>query len=399
MKEVHLNMKRLFFLLLTLALLLPLAALAEEAADITRECIVNKQAWNEKKPDQVRDGNYATFYKGQAITIQTPADKPIAALLIEWQVQPKVDVVVLRSDDGNKFNEICRAACRYAQQLIILDSPETIVRFKAASGQMEVNEIIVLTEGEIPASIPQWKDAPEKVDLMLFSTHPDDEVLWFGGLLPYYAGEQDKEVLVINAVFGTYRRKLELLDSLWTCGVDNYPIFFGFADNNGSLKEIRSKWQGKAYHPDNGPIEVIRQYKPDVVVLQDFQGEYGHNAHILFTQLASNGVNKAAQSGQHKESEKKYGLWDVPKTYVHLYGENQLRMDWSIPLQAFGGKTGIDVATEALACHVSQMDENAAWQMTDVISGQYDNGLFGLWRTTVGADVMKNDLFENIPEN
>ena len=392
-------MKRLIYVLLALCLLLPLAALAEEAQDITAECIVNKQAWNDAKPDKVRDSNYATFYKGQAVTIQAPEGKTIGALMIKWQVQPKVKVVLLRSDDGNKFTEVFREDCKYAQQLIVLDNPETILRFKAASGQMEVNEIVVLTPGEIPASIPQWKDAPEKVDLMLFSTHPDDEVLWFGGLLPTYAGEQDKEVLVINAVFGTYRRKLELLDSLWTCGVDNYPIFFGFADNRGSLKEIKSKWQGKAYHPDNGPIEVIRQYKPDVVVLQDFQGEYGHNAHILFTQLASKGVENAALANKHAASVKKYGVWDVPKTYVHLYGENQLRMDWNVPLAAFGGRTGLEVAAEALECHVSQMDENAAWQMEDVSSGQYDNGLFGLWRTTVGPDVLKNDLFENIPGN
>jgi len=390
-------MKRLFFLLMTLALLLPFAALAEEAQDITRECIVNKQVWNEKKPFQACDDNYATFYKGQAITIQAPEGKTIGALMIKWQVQPKSGVVLLRSDDGNKFTEVLREECKYAQQLIVLDTPESILRFKAASGQMEVNDIIVLTQGEIPASIPQWKDAPEKVDMMLFSTHPDDEVLWFGGLLPTYAGEQDKEVLVVNAVFSTYRRKLELLDSLWTCGVENYPIFFGFADNRGSLKEIKSKWMGKAYHPDNGPIEVIRQYKPDVVVLQDFRGEYGHNAHILFTQLASKGVESAALSGKHPDSEKKYGLWDVPKTYVHLYAENQLRMDWTVPLTAFGGKTGLEVAAEALECHVSQMDENAAWQMADVSSGQYDNGLFGLWRTTVGPDVVGGDMFENIP--
>jgi len=87
----------------------------------------------------------------------------------------------------------------------------------------------------------------------------------------------------------------------------------------------------------------------------------------------------------------------VPKTYVHLYGENQIRMDWNVPLAAFGGKTGLEVAAEALECHVSQMDENAAWQMADVSSGQCDNGLFGLWRTTVGPDVAGGNMFENIP--
>ena len=140
-------MKRLFFLLLTLCLLLPLAALAQEAQDITRDCIVNKQAWDEKKPDKVRDGNYATFYKGQAVTIQAPEGQTIGALLIKWQVQPKVKVVLLRSDNGEKFTEVLREDCKYAQQLIVLENPERIVRFKAASGQMEVNDVVVLTPG------------------------------------------------------------------------------------------------------------------------------------------------------------------------------------------------------------------------------------------------------------
>ncbi len=389
-------MKRLFFLLLILSLLLPFTALADEAQDITTDCIVNKQVWTEKKPGEMRDSNYATYYKGRTVTIQAPEGQVIGALMIKWQVQPKVDVVLLSSDDGENYTEILREECRYAQHLIVLDNPVSFLRFKAANGQqMEVNEVIVLTPGEIPASIPQWKDAPEKVDMMVFVTHPDDEVIWFGGLLPYYAGEQGKEVLIINAVFNNYRRMLELLDSLWTCGVDNYPIFFRYADCYGSLKEIRRTWMGKAYHPDYGPIEVIRRYKPDVVVLQDFQGEYGHPAHILFTQLASNGVKSAAQHGQHPASEELYGLWDVPKTYIHLYGDNQIRMDWNMPLSAFGGKTGLEVAAEALECHVSQMDENAAWQIVD--GGEYDNALFGLWRTTVGPDILKNDMFENIP--
>ncbi len=389
-------MKR--FCILLLILLLPLCALADEAIDISNECIINRQAWTEKKPGELRDNNYATFYKGQVVNIEAPADAKIAAVLIKWQVQPKGDVILLRSDDGNKYTEVLREPCKYAQQLLILETPESILRIKASSGQVEVNEVIVLTEGEIPASIPQWQDAPEKVDLMLFSTHPDDEVLWFGGMLPTYAGEQGKEVLVVNAVFGTYRRMLELLDSLWTCGVKNYPIFCRYADvNNGTQAQIKQKWRGKAYDPDNGPIELIRQYKPDVVVCHDIQGEYGHPAHVLFSTLARSGVENAALPNKHAASAKKYGVWDVPKTYIHLYHENQIHMDWHQPLTAFGGKTGIEVAAEALECHVSQMDENAAWQMSDADGGEYDNGLFGLWRTTVGPDVKKNDMFENIP--
>ena len=393
MKEVPPAMKRLIYVLLALCLLLPLAALAEEAQDITAECIVNKQAWNDAKPDKVRDSNYATFYKGQAVTIQAPEGKTIGALMIKWQVQPKVKVVLLRSDDGNKFTEVLREDCKYAQQLIVLDNPETILRFKAASGQMEVNEIVVLTPGEIPASIPQWKDAPEKVDLMLFSTHPDDEVLWFGGLLPYYAGEQDKDVLVINAVYGWFYRRQELLDALWTCGVDIYPIMLGYPDQVDTVNEIIREWGVKNRQPKNKAVALIRQYKPDVVVLHDVDGEYGHNAHKAFCWLGQQGVERAADPNEHAESFKEWGVWNVPKTYIHLWGDNQMRMDWKQPLTAFGGKTGLEVADKAFHCHVSQSKKQ--YRVED--GGEYDNALFGLWRTNVGLDLVKNDLFENIP--
>ncbi len=389
-------MKRLI-LLLTLLLVLPLTALADTAQDISPECVYNGRAYNEAKPDELRDDNYKTVYRGKRVTIQAPQDKKISTLFVRWQVVPKTDIV-LSSGSGEKWKEFQRSTTTYAQQLIFLDEPQESIRINLKSGQLEIIELIVFTEGEIPAEIPQWREPKEKVDLMLFSTHPDDEVLWFGGLLPYYAGEMGKEVLVINAVFNTFLRMQELLDSLWTCGVETYPVFCRYADiARGTQAQIKKKWRGWRYDPDNGPIELIRQYKPDVVVTHDINGEYGHPAHILFSTLARNGVEGAAQADKHKASYELYGTWDVPKTYVHLYGENQIRMDWKQPLSAFGGKTGLEVAEEGLNCHKSQMDENAAWFMSDTDGGQYDNALFGLWRTSVGPDVLKNDMFENIP--
>ena len=51
------------------------------------------------------------------------------------------------------------------------------------------------------------------------------------------------------------------------------------------------------------------------------------------------------------------------------------------------------MATEGLACHVSQV--NSGWTMEDSI--KYDNSKFGLYYTTVGPDVLCNDFMENIP--
>ncbi len=392
-------MKKLLFLLLA-CLLLCTAALADEARDITKDCTINNRAWTETSPGEIRDEDHETWYEGYRVTIAAPEGEKIAALLIQWQVQPG-QVVLLNSADGENFKEMFREECKYAQQLVFFDTPQSIIRFKAGNGdKIEVNELTVLTEGDIPSWVPQWKDPPEKVDLMLFSTHPDDEVLWFGGMLPYYAGERDKEILVINAVFNSYRRKLELLDALWTCGMDNYPVFCRYVDvYTGTVAEVRKQWHARPYSTENGPTELIRRYKPDVVVGHDVNGEYGHVAHRLFSLMTREGVLGAANPDKHWQSAKEYGLWEVPKTYLHLWGENQIHMDWHQPLTAFGGKTGIEVAAEALECHVSQMDENAAWQMSDVDGGKYDNGLFGLWRSNVGPDVEKNDLFENIPGN
>ena len=68
-------------------------------------------------------------------------------------------------------------------------------------------------------------------------------------------------------------------------------------------------------------------------------------------------------------------------------------MDWKIPLPAFDGKTALAVAQQAMECHKSQLSRG--WKVWE--GGEYDNALFGLWRTTVGDDTLKNDLFENIP--
>ena len=227
---------------------------------------------------------------------------------------------------------------------------------------------------------------------MLFSTHPDDEVLWFGGLLPYYAGEKDMDVLVVNAVYGWYYRRLELLDALWTCGVDIYPVLLGYPDQQETVKEILQVWSQKQREPEDTAVTLIRRYKPDVVVLHDVNGEYGHTAHILFSQLGQQGVERAADATEHAASYAQYGTWDVPKTYIHLWGENQLRMDWNQPLSAFEGMTALEVAQTAMTRHVSQYARG--WDVED--GGEYDNALFGLWRSTVGEDLVKNDLFENI---
>jgi len=84
----------------------------------------------------------------------------------------------------------------------------------------------------------------------------------------------------------------------------------------------------------------------------------------------------------------------VKKLYLHLYKENEIVMDWRKPLDFFDGKTAFDMAEAGFKCHKSQQSNG----MTVEDTGRYANNLFGLYYTAVGNDVLKNDLFENIPE-
>ena len=92
------------------------------------------------------------------------------------------------------------------------------------------------------------------------------------------------------------------------------------------------------------------------------------------------------------ESAAEYGLWTVQKLYLHLYGDDPLELDWNVPLSSLGGRTGLQAAQDAYALHVTQQNTN--YVVTD--EGPYSCALFGLAYTTVGKDVARNDLFENV---
>ena len=259
-----------------------------------------------------------------------------------------------------------------------------------SKGRMYLAELTAYGEGDKPANAPAWQ-VLDKADMMLVVAHPDDELLWFGGLLPTYAGERNLAVQVVYVVPTTPNRRLELLDGLQHCGVTAYPAFVGMRDaRSNTLAGQYKRWnKNRLFETMTG---FVRRYKPDVLVTQDFNGEYGHGAHRATADAAVKAVTYAANAQKYSGSAAAYGTWSVSKIYVHLYAEQQLKLDWHVPLTAFDGKDGETIAAEALAYHVSQMKHG--WAMEE--GGDNDNTLFGLYATTVGPDVLGNDLMENI---
>ena len=368
------------------------------AEDITMGCALNGYTGEKHN---IRDGIYKTYWESSmrdgvhGLTITAPEGREIGGVLIRWKSWPvAVDVQVQR--DGVWSAAASCDADFVAQYIEIPAAGEVRIISRDDQGRtkLEISELSVYTPGELPGDAQVWRKAPEKVDMLLLATHPDDEVLWFGGLLPTYAGEQGRDVLVTCAAHNSYYRRLELCDCLWACGVTIYPQFLNYFDaTNADTSEILKEWGGRE-KVKSDLVGLYRRYRPDVVVMQAVGGESGHPAHRILAQMGRDAVEQAASAQECPESAELYGTWDVPKVYVHLWEENQITMDWHVPLARFGGLDGMEVAAIAFDKHVSQRDKS---QYSIHDGGGTDCSLFGLFHTTVGADEAKNDMFEHIP--
>ena len=382
-------MKKSFLLILTL-LILTMSALADEAQEITGACTFMRKT-NRVDFSPLMDDNYASFFTmTHNRVVEIHAEEDISAVYVQFfRFSAALEVYALSGSDWIPAGVLDG---QYLTEYFPLPEGTRQIRLVNNTDEwVDVAEINVFGTGDRPAYIHQW-EAPSKADLMLVATHPDDDLLWFGGLLPTYAGEKDLSVQVVYLVPSIGYRRLELLDGLWHCGVETYPLFLEIPDKRApNLIDQYKLWSRD--HVLNKVVEAIRQVQPEVIVTQDERGEYGHGGHRACADVCKLAISAAAEESVHRASAERYGVWQAKKLYLHLYKENQLRMDWRVPLEAFQGQDGFTIATQALACHVSQTMNG--WAMTE--GGPYDNALFGLYFTTVGADVEKNDFMENIP--
>ncbi len=368
-----------------------------EAADITALCDM-APASARKNFRNSMDGRYKTYWysnagKGAAVTVKVPEGEEASGVWLRWYETPHA-VALHVQDESGEWTEQAHTEGEFLSDYIPL--PEGVTGFRITnregnSKRMALSEIHVYGKGKRPREVQVWEPPAEKADLMIIAAHPDDEILWFGGLMPTYAGERGMSCQVCMMVPAMPWRRLELLDCLWTCGVRNYPVWGRFRDSYSlSLRDHYKRWNKKNVY--RTVTEWIRRFKPDVLVTHDQKGEYGHGAHRVCADAVMNCLETAANPKENSESAREYGTWDVPKCYLHLYPENVIDMNWQVPLESFRGKTAFEVAEDAFRCHVSQ--QAGEYRVLD--DGPCDCSLFGLYRSLVGEDTEKNDLFEHI---
>lgn len=274
----------------------------------------------------------------------------------------------------------------------------------------------------------EWKMPPEKITLLAVNAHPDDEGIFFGGALPYYSGILQVPTMLLSMTSGDWNtnnlliRENELRNAAWTYGLRYEPIFARFRDvpshnmaGNPYTNKIDATWdywadgilQGDgsdvaAGHAKavNYVAEIIRRYRPEVIITHDFNGEYGHDNHKATALVVSEAYYVAADPSATATNLVGLAPWQARKLYVHLYKTNQLfHTEWETPRPEFAGKSARQIANDGLDAHVSQSSPDVS---TYYLSGEnydgYDSERWGLFASAVGPDTVTTNgtFFEHI---
>ncbi|MDD3243436.1 MAG: PIG-L family deacetylase [Eubacteriales bacterium] len=343
------------------------------------------------------DGSLKTVWKAEGdnsyLQIQLPDDNAFTGLYINWDGEPST-WLLQDSADGSAFQDVADYGTGgMVNEYVPLPLGAKQVRISAIQGNaLAIAEIALVKDSD---DVQRWEPTVSEADLMIVTAHPDDEHLWYGGTMPVYAGEQGRPTLVLYMTTPSKLRQREALAGLWAVGVRQYPAFAGYEDKySETLEAAEGGWGGKDAVVEY-MVGQIRKYRPKVIVTHDINGEYGHGQHRLTSYAVREAVVKAADATQYPDSLAEYGVWNTPKLYIHLYGENTVLMKWSeMKLDKFGGKSALDVAKAGYDQHVSQHQFSFAVRET----GKNDSRKFGLYYTSVGPDTGKNDFFENVTE-
>ena len=311
-------------------------------------------------------------------------------IYIEWDVIPGLYELVW---DGGRIS--C-GENGFFHEFIRLPQPVTQVRFAFPDASKHVIcQVDLFTAGSAPEGVQVWLPPCEEADILVFPTHSDDDVLFFGPLMAYYAIEKEYKIQTAFMVehHGYPERNHERLNGLWEMGIRHYPIL-GTAPDTPTYDITAAMTHYASSNIDQWQVEQIRRCKPFVVVGHDFEGEYGNGGHKVNAYYLAQTVESAADPAVFPESAAQYGVWETPKFYVHLYAENEIILDVNTPLaKDAAGRTPFEIAVDAFKCHVSQ--HPTGFRVRQEGYRGYDCRPFGLYRSLVGKDTT-TDIMENI---
>ena len=187
----------LLAVLLSAAVSVEAAAVETDARDITGECGLECAA--EYAGEALLDGDRLSPFsmpEGTQVTLTHP--EGIASLYLIFD-RDYGEYSVTDNDSG--VTEIWGDQ-RFLHDFVDMEGlfahAPTSVTLSFENGDVWLNEITAFSAGAVPSYVQKWEwPEDERADLILFSSHCDDEQLFFAGLIPYYAGELNDQVQVV----------------------------------------------------------------------------------------------------------------------------------------------------------------------------------------------------------
>ncbi len=382
-------MKKLMILLtacLLLAALCPAASAEEDAIELTAGCTIT--LGGKGKTKNLTDRKFTSYTETKPMknpTLEISSPEPIHGLYLCFQKMPESYEIQVR--EGGSWETVCEGN-GFVHAFYELDGAREI-RVRALGDRKQTlgfNEVYVFGDGRIPAWVQRWEETPDKADILFVVAHPEEELLYLGGAIPYYALEQERTVAVAYMSYANTTRRSELLNGLWSMGYRSYPVI-------GEFKTAKAKGVKAAYKTidtQNGEKVllswlngILEKTKPEVLVGPDPKGEGGNGQRMML----ADACRKAFTAPEG---------WQVSKLYLHLYGsaDEQTVFDWDQPLEKLGGRTGMGLAYYAYLFHKTQDDQERSVYQEGIT---YANNTFGLAESLVGEDLLHQDLLENIP--
>ena len=395
-------MKKVFFLLLLLVLLLSaVSSFADgEAKDISKGAVYKRDGKN-SVTYRANDKDMCAGMElaaGEHLTVRSGGKDALGWLFLRYYGMPEAPFTVTEyASDRTTVLAERTVEPELLSQCLELGDGCYMVSICSEGTPISFAEVSVYSVGSLPDSVPVFEPSVDKTDILIITTHPDDEWLFLGAVYPIFCGEGGYTGTFAYITTPSYGRLHEALNGLYEGGVRTYPFFLGFKDIDRSAPAE----QKAEFTEDQVILSLVRLYRkirPLVVVTQDpVNGEYGHWQHIVGANAALKAAELAADVSFDSESAAEYGAWSVLKVYQHMLTENQIVLDCTNQLLAnYGGVNALSVAKLAYKQHKSQQKYSFT---PSVKAGNYgDLRLYGLAYSAVGEDT-GNDMMENIPES
>ena len=378
-------------LILLLALpVLPVRAETEQAEDLTDSFRFDFGSSRDAAERILKDRkNYYSFQKSESFTLAWDETVSEARLCISWREPPENVEVVQYDKDGAILQR--ETLVPHPDSVVPLLQEAQSATVQAGEDGMKVLFCAVYGPGELSEPFHEWQETPDHLDYLLISTHPDDDVLYLGSIVPTYGAERGYVGTIVYVTCQNRTRADEAENGAWTMGLRYRSVFLGMKDvDNSASKEAKDAFKYSELLLNT--VRIYRSYRPLVVFAQDLNGEYGHWQHKLTAKAAREAFSLAADPTFDPESAEQYGTWQVQKLYLHLFRKNKLTVDAHAPLSFFDGKDAFEVACEAYRKHETQQRFRFKVRRDD---GAYAFNRFGM---AEGVVPVGNDVFDGIDE-